>query len=107
MTTLGQALDTLIADIDARASADPKASYTASLLAAGVHKCAKKLGEEAVETALAAVSGDKQALANEAADLLYHLIVTLKSANADHTLVAAALATRRGVSGHDEKANRT
>ncbi|MGE0046893.1 MAG: phosphoribosyl-ATP diphosphatase [Hyphomonadaceae bacterium] len=104
--TLGQALDALLATIDARANADPSESYTAALLAAGPAKCAKKLGEEGVEAALAAVSNDKSALAAESADVLYHLAVTLKVCGVSPNDVAAALAARRGSSGHDEKRNR-
>ena len=104
--TLGQAVDTLAATIDTRAGADPASSYTAKLLSEGVAKCAKKLGEESVEAALAAVSGDKAALAGEAADVLYHLLVTLKAAGVAPGDVAAALAKRQGVSGLDEKADR-
>ena len=62
-TSLGAAIDTLAATIDARASADPASSYTAKLLSEGVGKCAKKLVEESVEAALAAVTGDKAGLA--------------------------------------------
>ena len=105
-TSLGQAIDTLAATIASRANADPAASYTASLLAGGPAKCAKKLGEEAVEAALAAVSGDKSALAHEAADVLFHLIATLQACGVPTADVAAALEKRKGVSGHDEKAGR-
>lgn len=105
--TLGDAIDALAATIRERVGADPASSYTASLLHAGPMKCAKKLGEEAVEAALAAVSGDKPALANEAADVLFHLLVTLQACGVSPTEVAAALAKRRGVSGHDEKASRS
>jgi len=106
MSTLGQALDTLAATIDARAGADPATSYTAKLLAEGPMKCAKKLGEEGVEAALAAVAGDKTALASEAADVLYHLMVTLKCVGVSPAEVAAALEKRKGVGGLDEKASR-
>jgi len=104
--SLGQTLDALAATIATRASADPATSYTASLLAAGPMKCAKKLGEEGVEAALAAVSGDKAALASEAADVLYHLLATLQVCGVTPDDVAAALEKRKGVSGHDEKASR-
>lgn len=107
MSTLGQELDELAATIASRAGADPKSSYTASLLAAGPAKCAKKLGEEAVEAALACVSGDKSALAAEAADVIFHLLAALKSAGVEPAAVAAELARRKGVSGHDEKAARS
>ncbi len=104
--SLGQALEALIETVAVRKGADPATSYTASLIAAGPAKCAKKLGEEAVEAAIAAVQGDKSALAGEAADVLYHLIVTLAAVGVDPIEVAAALAKRRGASGHDEKASR-
>lgn len=106
MSTLGQAIDTLTATIDARAGDDPAQSYTAKLLREGVAKCAKKLGEESVEAAIAAVSGDKAALAGEAADVLYHLLVTLKAAGVAPGVVAAALEKRQGMSGLEEKAGR-
>jgi phosphoribosyl-ATP pyrophosphohydrolase len=105
-TTLGETIDRLIATVAERASADPKLSYTASLLHGGPQRCAKKLGEEAVEAALAAVSGDKQALAEETADLLFHMAVLLQACGLAPQTVADALARRRGVSGHDEKAQR-
>jgi imidazole glycerol-phosphate synthase subunit HisF len=103
---LAGAIDTLLADIDRRAAAEPGESYTASLLSRGVETCAKKLGEEAVETALALVLGNREAAAEEAADLLYHLFVALRAAGVAPEAVAARLAARRGVSGHAEKASR-
>ena len=104
--SLGAAIDALAATIKERAGADPTSSYTAKLLSEGVLKCAKKLGEEGVEAALAAVVGDKPGLAGEAADVLYHLMVTLQAAGVSPDEVAAALAKRKGVSGLDEKAGR-
>ena len=104
--SLGASIDALAATIEARRGADPTASYTASLLAAGPAKCAKKLGEEGVEAALAAVSGDKSALAAEAADVLFHLLVTLAACDVPPSAVAEALNARKGVSGHDEKKQR-
>jgi phosphoribosyl-ATP pyrophosphohydrolase len=104
--TLGQAIDALAALIDARAGADPQQSYTAKLLAQGPMKCAKKLGEEGVEAALAAVAGDKDALAGEAADVLYHLLVTLKAGGVLPGEVAAVLQQRQEKSGLEEKASR-
>lgn len=101
--SLGAVIDALSETIRARTGADPAHSYTASLLAAGPAKCAKKLGEEGVEAALAAVSGDRDALAHEAADVLFHLLVTLQACGVGPSDVAAALAARKGVSGHDEK----
>jgi phosphoribosyl-ATP pyrophosphohydrolase len=87
-------------------SGDPKVSYTAQLLADGVERCAKKLGEEAVEAAIAAVAGDKAGLTQEAADVLYHLLVTLEASGVPLADVMAALKTRTGRSGLVEKAAR-
>lgn len=106
MISLGSELDRLAGVIAARKGADAAASYTASLLAAGVPRCARKFGEEAVEAVVAAASGDNGALAGEAADALYHLLVLLAAADVAPADVAAALARRAGVSGHDEKAAR-
>jgi phosphoribosyl-ATP pyrophosphohydrolase len=104
--TLGIALDRLIEDVSAKAGDDPSASYTAKLLQAGAPYCAKKLGEEGVELALAIAGGTTDEVANEAADLLYHFAVALKVAGVSGGDVAAVLAKRRGVSGLDEKASR-
>ncbi|GAB4528465.1 MAG: phosphoribosyl-ATP diphosphatase [Amphiplicatus sp.] len=104
--TLGAALDRLAATIEARRGADPETSYTAFLLAGGPARCAKKFGEEATETVIAAVEGDAAALAGEAADALYHLLALLAAAGVPPEAVAAALARREGVSGHAEKAAR-
>jgi phosphoribosyl-ATP pyrophosphohydrolase len=99
-------IDRLFALIASRKTADPNMSYTAKLLAKGRLKCAKKLGEEAVETCLAAVAQDKPALANESADLLYHLLVLWAACDLTPEDVYAALAAREGQSGLDEKAAR-
>ena len=102
-------LDVLAAladEIAARKSGAPDQSYTAQLLSRGVEKCAKKLGEEAVETALAAVLGDKVHIAAESADLLYHLLVLLEATGVPLADVMAELARRKGVSGLAEKAAR-
>lgn len=72
-------LDQLEQVIHSRFGADPSSSYTASLFAKGVKRIAQKVGEEGVETALAATVGDREELKNEAADLIYHLLVLLKS----------------------------
>lgn len=104
--SLGVVIDELVGIIASRVGADPTVSYTASLLAAGPQKCAKKLGEEGVEAALAAVSGDRAALASEAADVLFHLLVTLQACGVSAHEAAAALHARKGVSGHDEKKSR-
>lgn len=99
-------LDRLFAVVAARREADPTQSYTAKLIAAGKLKCAKKVGEEAVETALAAVAQDKQAVANESADLVYHLVVLWAACGVTPDDVYTALAAREGRSGLDEKASR-
>jgi phosphoribosyl-ATP pyrophosphohydrolase len=101
------ALDRLFATIAARKEAgDAAHSYTAKLLSQGVEKCAKKFGEEAVETALAAVGGDKAHLAAESADALYHLLVLWAAAGITPDDVYAALQVREGQSGLQEKASR-
>ena len=104
---LSEELDRLIETIDARKNASPDTSYTAKLLSNGVEKCAQKVGEEAVECAIAAVSGGDEDLAGEAADLLYHLVVLLAAKGVSPDEVARVLQKRAGVSGLDEKASRT
>jgi phosphoribosyl-ATP pyrophosphohydrolase len=99
-------IDRLFALIASRKNADPATSYTAKLLSKGRLKCAKKLGEEAVETCLAAVAEDKTALTNESADLLYHLLVLWAACDLTPDEVYAALAARESRSGLDEKAAR-
>jgi phosphoribosyl-ATP pyrophosphohydrolase len=89
-----------------RATASAEVSYTRKLLDRGVEHCAKKLGEEAVETALAAVTEDRDRVIGEAADLLYHLLVVLQARGIDLSEVEAVLARRSGQSGLAEKAAR-
>ncbi len=89
-----------------RAAAPAAESYTAKLLADGLAKAAKKLGEEAVEAAIAAVQGDRQNLTAEAADVLYHLLVVLQGANIPLIDVMAELERRTAQSGLAEKAAR-
>ena len=103
---MDNALDRLFATIVARKNADANTSYTAKLLQAGAERCAKKFGEEAVETVLAAASGDKQALTAESADALYHLLVLWAACGITPGDVYAALAAREGQSGLEEKASR-
>jgi phosphoribosyl-ATP pyrophosphohydrolase len=86
-------------------SGDP-GSYTAKLLGEGVERCAKKFGEEAVEAALAAVSGDRKALTAEAADVLYHLLVMLEAGGVSLAEVMSELQRRTAQSGLQEKASR-
>ena len=92
--------------VQARARAPADTSYTRKLLDQGVAGCAKKLGEEAIEVALAAVGEDRERLIAEAADLVYHLIVVLQARGVALAEVEAALAARTGQSGLEEKALR-
>lgn len=96
----------LFAVIEARRGEDGATSYTADLLAKGPVGVAKKLGEEAVETVLAAATGDKDQTIYESADLLYHLLVLWAAAGIAPDDVWAELARREGVSGIAEKASR-
>lgn len=102
----GAVLDRLYETIESRRGANPKKSYSAKLLLRGPEQAAKKLGEEAVETALAGVSGGKDALAAESADLLYHLLVLWVSRDLEPAAVWRALEARTGQSGLAEKAAR-
>lgn len=99
-------LDRLESTIAARRSADPESSYVARLNAKGMPKIAQKLGEEAVETVIAAMRGDKAELTGEAADLLFHLMVLLDASGVPIADVMAELDRRDGVSGIAEKAAR-
>jgi phosphoribosyl-ATP pyrophosphohydrolase len=99
-------LDRLFAVIRSRQGADPATSYTAKLFARGRPKIAQKLGEEAVETVIEAMRGDKAAIASESADLLYHLLVLWADAGVAPEAVWAALAGREGIGGLAEKASR-
>ena len=92
--------------VHTRAKASAKDSYTRALLDKGVDHCAKKLGEEAVETVLAALQEDKSKLIAEAADLLYHLLVVLEARGVTLAQVEAELAKRTKQTGHEEKASR-
>lgn len=98
--------DRLYDQVSARKSADPSRSYTAKLLQEGVAKCAKKVGEEGVEVAIAALAGDKSERVKESADLLYHLCVLWVASGVDPADVYAELAAREGRSGLDDKAAR-
>lgn len=93
--------------IDERAGAAPEESYTAKLLQDGIDRCARKFGEEAVETIVAAVAADRSGLTAEAADVLYHLLVLLKAADISLDEVMTELESRTGQSGLAEKASRT
>jgi phosphoribosyl-ATP pyrophosphohydrolase len=89
--------------IAARRRADPATSYVAKLHAGGIPLIARKLGEEAVETVVAALSGDEAAVTSEAADVLFHLLVLLDARGITLADVEAELARREGVSGIAEK----
>lgn len=96
----------LSATIKARRSAGADTSYTKQLLDAGPRKCAKKFGEEAVETVIAALDEGDDALASEAADVLYHLLVLLESRSVPFEDVLTVLEGRVGTSGIEEKSSR-
>ncbi|MGB0439459.1 MAG: phosphoribosyl-ATP diphosphatase [Paracoccaceae bacterium] len=92
--------------IAARAQADPSSSWTAKLLAKGPEKCAEKFGEEAIEAVIEAVRNDPDALASEAADVLFHLLVMLHARGVRVDQVMDVLAARQAQSGLAEKAAR-
>jgi phosphoribosyl-ATP pyrophosphohydrolase len=92
--------------VQARAQASAESSYTRALIDRGVTYCAKKVGEEAVEVAIAAIAEDRGRVIAEAADLLYHLLVVLHARGIALAEVEAALAERTRQSGLDEKAAR-
>jgi phosphoribosyl-ATP pyrophosphohydrolase len=106
MTRFTDTLERLRAVIAARQGADPTSSYTAKLLAGGPPLAAKKFGEEAIETALAAVQNDPAGLAAESADMLYHWLVLLAACGVSLDAVAERLEAREGRSGLEEKASR-
>jgi len=105
MSRFAEVVARLSAVIEARRGADTASSYTAQLLSDPA-RAAKKLGEEAVETVIAAVTSPADHLAAETADLLYHLLVVLAAAGVSLDDVAAKLEAREGTSGLDEKASR-
>ena len=102
--------DFTLTDLDAiiasRTSAEAGASYTKSLLDAGVARTAKKFGEDAVEAVIAAMQGDRTELTREAADVLYHLLVLLRAGGVSLSEVYGELHSRTAQSGHAEKASR-
>jgi phosphoribosyl-ATP pyrophosphohydrolase len=105
-TRFATALARLSATIEERQGDDPSQSYTAKLLSQGAVKAAQKLGEEAIETALAAALKDADGVASESADLIYHWLVLLQAAGVNLDSVAAKLEAREGQSGLAEKASR-
>ena len=100
-------LERLEKTIAARRAASPDESYVAKLNAKGLPKIAQKVGEEATEAVIAALSGSNEELVGESADLLFHLLVLLnaKGVSLDHVL--AELDRREGLSGLEEKASRS
>lgn len=106
MSTSEETLARLEATIAARREADPASSYVAKLHAKGLGKIAQKLGEEATETVIAALTEDEKALTGEAADLIFHLMVLLGARQVPFSAVLSELDRREGVSGIAEKAAR-
>ena len=99
-------LDRLYFVIDGRKGADPDTSYTARLFARGRQQIAKKLGEEAVETLIEGIRGDRERLVAESADMLYHLLTLWAASRVKPKAVWTELARREGLSGLAEKAAR-
>ena len=99
-------LSDLEAIIAARATSGAADSWTAKLIAGGMPKASRKLGEEAVETVVAALSGSRDDLVSESADLLYHWLVVLAVAGVPLADVMAELKRRTAMSGVEEKAAR-
>jgi len=100
-------IEDLFAVIESRKGGDPESSYTAKLFDQGREKIARKFGEESVETLLAAMKDDKDELASESADVLYHLLVLWADAGLTPADIWAKLEKRRGMSGIDEKKSRS
>ena len=99
----------LAAVLEERRSADPAASYTARLLQSGIERIAQKVGEEGVETAIAAVAGRREGVVSESADLIYHLLVLLQASGVEPGEVAEELLRRHGLSSplHSDREART
>ncbi len=102
----GVTLNDLEKRVQDRAQADPGASYTRTLVDRGMAHCAKKLGEEAVEVAIAALAEDRDRVVAETADLLYHLLVVLHTRGIPLAEVESELERRTQQTGLDEKAAR-
>ncbi len=106
MTNIGDALNTLFIDIENRKNGDINASYSAKLYQGRPEKVAKKLGEEAIELGHALILNDKQEIAKEAADVLYHFAALIIKSGIETDKIAEELEKRRGTSGIEEKASR-
>jgi phosphoribosyl-ATP pyrophosphohydrolase len=105
MSRFAEVVARLTAVIEERRHADPSVSWSARLLA-DPPLAAKKLGEEAIETMLAVMIGEKDRVAAESADLVYHWLVVLAATGVSLDDVAAQLEAREGTSGVEEKASR-
>ena len=103
---MANVLTRLAKTIESRKGEDEKKSYAAKLFARGPEKCAEKFGEEAVEAIIAAAKGDKKNLTEEAADVLFHMLVMLSSRDVKWKDVLAELERREGTSGIVEKQSR-
>ena len=99
-------IDRLMARVIENRDADPETSYTARLISKGRAKIAQKLGEEAIETVIAAMADDKAEIVAESADLMFHLAVLLADAGLSFDDIRAELERREGISGLEEKAGR-
>ena len=97
----------LFAIIESRKGADPSVSRTALLFHRGIPRIAQKVGEEAIEAAIAAVKGAPDEVVTESADLLYHLLVLWSAMGIKPEDVYAELVRREGTSGIEEKSRRT
>ena len=104
---MSDVLTQLAAVLEARKNADADSSYVASLYQAGTDKILKKLGEEAIETVIAGKEGNRDEIIYETADLWFHSMVLLAHNNFDPQLILDELDRRFGLSGLEEKANRT
>ena len=104
---MANVLTRLAKTIESRKGEDEKKSYAAKLFARGPEKCAEKFGEEAVEAIIAAAKGDKKNLTEEAADVLFHMLIMLSSRDVKWKDVLAELERREGVSGIVEKQSRS
>lgn len=100
-------LERLLKTIDERKKADPNISYTSSLLAHSPEKPLRKLSEEVTELLIDSLKGDMKGATKEAADVLYHYLVVLAALNIHFSEVLAELEQRQGISGHEEKRNRS
>ncbi len=100
--TLQKLYDTILS----RKGEDASASYTASLFAKGVNKITQKVGEETIETCIESINGNKEKIAQESADLIYHLLVLWAHHDITPQDIMDVLEAREGISGIDEKNSR-